>query len=428
MHKKLTLLITDKEVILYNGLSQGGSALTWGIEHVPLELKNLISLDPKASLRLLIDRNHQDVHEEQLPPLMFWDRLRLLAYKKEEWISQGKFYGYHFFKQEGQSYLQWVNISQNDFLIPWLSWIKSLPNPFEGVFFAFVEGGQFLKKNFPSSRSYHLLLYEINHRMRYVIFKNKRFLLYRPFSGEEDLRTSLHFLSRLYPDIHENLQVLSLIKDVSLSFPQMKPLPDPHDFVNFLITQKGSPLSLHIMSSSQNPWIRRGAELIFVCLIIVSGFNIFQITFYKKEKYNALSEINKLKIKIQNKKEFLINKDIMFLRSALNHYRHIHSQIRSPFETLEKLALLIEKHGLRLQRLIWQHNQVTSVEISFLMKNYQQDALSEQFTNFLTSLRKTFPLSEIQVIEAPLRSGSHETYDYPPVLSPPRVHLRIVGL
>jgi hypothetical protein len=428
MNEKLILLLTDDEIILYKGLTTHTYRLAEGIDPLQDRLKNLISLTPKIPLCLMIDRNQQDMREEQLPPLMPWDRLRLLSHKQEEWTTQGKFHGYRFFKQGGQSFLQWVNITQNDPLMPWLLWIKSLENPLEGVFFVSLEAGRFLKKHFPSSPHYHLLIYKISHKMRYVLFKDRRLLLCRPFSGEEDIRSSLHFLSRLYPDIYEKLHILSLVEKISLTFPHVMTLADPHAFMDFLISQKRGTLSLNVTFSSQDLWIRRGIGFVLMGSLVLTGLSVYQGLQDTQETETLLSKIEVLKGQIRNRKVLLNNKNIPQLRSALDHYNHLKPQIRSPLKSLERLGLALEKHHLRLQSLLWEEAPSVSLEISFMMQNREQDVLDDHFKAVLSALGKGFPNSHIRVIEGPFKSGSHETFEYPPGLAAPTAHVRITGL
>src|SRR5438445_5329756 len=145
MGEKFILLLTDEEIILYQGSFKKIYSLEEGIESIQSKLKNHFLKTPKTSFLLLIDRNQQDVKEETLPPLRIWDRFRLLSHKRAEWANQGKFHDDHVFKQDEKSFLQWVNISQNDPVSAWCSWIKDLPNPCEGIRFVSLEAGQFLK-------------------------------------------------------------------------------------------------------------------------------------------------------------------------------------------------------------------------------------------------------------------------------------------
>jgi len=427
MRERFILFLTEDEIILHKDSSKKVYSFSDNLEKIQAELKKRVSLSPKTPLCLFIDRNHQDVRDEQLPPLMLWDRLRLLSHKKEGWTSQEKFHGYQFFKQDGKSFLQWINITQNDSLISWISWIKSLSNPLHGVFFVSLEAEKFLKKHFPSSHHYQMLIYKISsHKIRYVIFKGRRLLLLRPWSGEEDLRTSLHFLSRLYPDIHEKLHVLNLLNEIPISFPDAITLPDPQAFIDFLISQKRASCALNIDSSSQNQWVIRGIQFVCYSFLALASFSVYQSLHYQKETRALLSKTEVLKGRIQHKKALLKNKDVIQLRVALDHYYHLNSQMRDPFKVLETLSLALKKNHLRLENLIWNYGQTIEVEIGFFMQNHNESTLSNQFYTLLSSLSTLFPNSHIQIMEAPFKSGSHETYKYPLDLSLPMARIRIV--
>ena len=428
MSERFFLLLTDKEIILRKGSSLKNYPLSEGIEHIQIKLKNALSLTPKAPLCLLIDRNHQDIREEQLPPLFLWDRFRLLSHKKEAWASQGKFYGYTFFKQEGSSFLQWLAIAQNDPLTHWILWIKSLPNPLDSIFLMPLEAGNLLKKHFYSSHNYHILIYKINLcNTRYVIFKGKRLLLSRPWSGEENLRTSLHFLSRIYPDIHEKLEILNLNKDISIIFPHVTTLTNPHVLMDFLMRQKRNSLSFNIRPLSQNLWMKRSIRFSSLLFIFFTGLLVYEGLNYERNTKYILSEINILRDLVQNRKEFLKNKDITLLRSAVAHYTYIQSQqIKDPFHAFETLSQALRKHHLRLESLTWIHEQKTEIDISFFMRTHKKTTLSAEFNAFLFSLHQSFPHSHIQIIEAPFNSGEHETYKYTSKLSFPLARIRMV--
>jgi len=417
MSEKLLLLITDEDIVLFEGLTTKIYPLKKGLEHIQNDLEALLARSPKVPLRLVVDRNHQDIREEQLPPLLPWDRLRLLHHKREAWKSQGGFYGYRFFKQDGESYLQWIHILPNDVLASWLSWIRSLSHPFEGVFFTSLEGGTFLKMHCPTSVDFHMLIYKISsHQTRHVIFKGRRLLLVRALSGEEDLNASLHFLSRTYPDIHDKLYVLSLIKGTT----------DSQTLIDFLAVQRRPSISLNMTPLSKNLWVKRIVITSLIsCLFLIGSVAYLGIQ-YKREVPTLLSHIAALKVHIQDRKILLKNKNVLKLRSALEHYVYIKSQRKNPFTAIKNLSLILEKHNLRLESLIWNAEETTHIEIVFFMQNHKGDILAKEFHAVLASLTDAFPQSEIHVIEGPLKSSPHETYTYPPDLGLPMAHIRIV--
>lgn len=427
MREKFFLFLTDEEMILYKGSSKKIYYINDGLEFIQTELKKLFSTAPKAPLYFLIDRSHQDVREEQLPHLPLWDRLSFLSHKRETWALQGGFHGYHFLKQDGKFYFQWVNVSQNDSLFLWISWIKSLSNPLSSVVFISLETGRFLKKYFSSSQDYHMLIYKISsQKTRYVIFKGSRLLLFRPFQGEEDLRASLHFLSRTYGDIHEKLQILSLVTDITLTLPNLTVLSDSQALIHFLMSQKRHSLPLKINPSHQNIWARKGGGGLFILSLLLMAITIYEGMYYKRKTHILLSTIDRLKHQIQDKKNLLRNKDVLRLRSALDHYNHIQPQIRDPLKTLEKLSTVLEKHGLQLESFIWNNGGNVDLEIKFIINENKHRGLSDQFNVMLSSFSEAFPKGQIQVIEGPFKSSPHEIYKHPSDLSLPMAHIRIV--
>lgn len=427
MGEKFFLFLTDEEMILYKGLSKKIYSFNDGIESIQTELKKLFSLTPKAPLYFLIDRSHQDIREEQLPYLPLWDRLRLLSHKREAWAFQGGLYGYHFLKQEGKLYFQWVNISQNDSLLLWISWIKSLSNPLSSVVFISLETGRFLKKYFPPSHDYHMLIYKISsQKTRYVLFKGSRLLLFRPFQGEEDLRASLHFLSRTYGDIHEKLQILSLLTDITLTLPNVKILSDSQGLIHFLTSQKRPSLCLNLNPSLQDIWVRKGVGALSMISLFLIGMMIYQGMKYKRETHILLLTIDWFKHQIQAKKNLLKNRDVLRLRSALDHYNHIKPQIRDPLKTLHQLSTVLKNHHLRLESFIWNNGENVDLEIKFIINENKNSTLSDQFDAMLSSFSEAFPNGQVKVIEGPFKSSSHETYKHPSELSLPIAHIRIV--
>lgn len=432
MKEKLLLVLTDNEVILYEmlhalPLRDRSFSLKKGIESVQTELQSMLSATPHIPVRLYIHRNQQDVREEQIPALFLWDRIRFITHKREAWISQGRFYGYHIFKQEGKSYLQWSNISQNDSLNSWILWILSLSNPIEGIFFISLEAGKFLKKYFSSISDYLVLIYKMNsHNIHHVIFKGKRLLLFRPLAREEDLRSSLHFLSRTYQDIHEKLHILNLCKEFSVNIPHITTLPDPQELIRFLSLQKRPSLSFNAYPLSHPLWIKRGCAALLISCFFVIGLLIYSGLSYKKDNKILLSEIQKIKSKIDNNKNLLKTRDASKLRSALAHYNYIKSHKRNPLKEFEKLSIALRKYNIRLENLIWTYDGSENLEISFDIPEYKKIILEEKFNEILFSLKHLFPDAHIQIIEGPFKSSTHETYTYPLERSSPCVQLRIM--
>ncbi len=427
MPEKFLLYLTDEEIMLHKGPHEKIYTFKGNFEDVQQNLQNVLIQTPKTPLRLLIDRSHQDIREEKLPPLPPWDRIRFLSHKKAEWRTQGGVAGFHFLKQDRETYFRWVHISQNDSLIPWVLWAKSLMNPFEGVFFVPLEAGNFLKRHLSATNGYHMILYPISSsETRHSIFKGSRLLLSRLSQGEEGFTSSLHFLSRSYPDIHENLHVLSLIKEVPLLLPNVKTLPDPQVFLSFLAAQKRSSLSLDQRAPSRILRLRIGGGIALLSALLVTGINIYQGFEYKKKSFALLPEIEALKSQTHLLKSLLQNKDIVTLRRALEDYHHLKSQTVNPLQTFEKLAALLKEHKIHLENLRWHQGQELEMIISFLMEQKIGELLATQFEVFLASCRRAFPESQVRVLKAPFNRSTHEIFKSPSNSSLPLAQVRIL--
>lgn len=435
MKEKFLLILSDEAIILYKGLSKKVYLFKENTEEVQAELKNFLSHFPKIPLYLLLDRNPQELREEELPLLWPWDQWRLIYHKKQRWVSQGELYGYHFFKQDKKNYLQWVSISRNDPLVGWLSWIKSIPNPFVGVYFVPLEAGIFMQKHHALHEDYGLLIYTLaSPKTHHLVFKGKRLLLSRPFSGEEDLKSSLHFLSRSFPDIHEKIQVLNLNPDISLKLSKNIRLMDSDRFIHFLMAQKPSALSLKIPISAHRTWLERSDLIAFLLSLFLTIFLIYQGIEYQTATQAEEFKIAFLKRQLQLSQNYhaepsvpakagiSIKKNIEIQRIAISHYHHLQSREKDFFLTLIKLSAVLEKHHLRLESFVWDDK---AFEIVFTLPNHKMIDLSELFKNLLRSFSQAFPKSHLHIIEAPFKSGADEIYKYPPELPYPLARLRL---
>ncbi len=311
MRKKFFLYLTDEEIILYRGTQEKLCSFKNDAEGIEHELQKFLSFSPKVPLCILIDRSHQYVREEKLPALLPWDRIRFLHHKKVEWRTLEGYFGFHFLKQKGEIYLRWIHVALNDFLSSWLVWAHSLPNPSGGIFFIPLEAGIFLKKHFSSLTDYQMLIYPVSSKeTRHVIFKGKRLLLSRGLLGKEDIRSSLHFLSRSYPDIHEKLHILTLMQEDVLPFPHVKVLVDPQAFFKFLALQKRPSLLIQRNVSSRGRWLRVGGGVIFLSVLVATGITIYQGLDYQYKRKALLPKIEYLKTQGHFLESLLQNKDI----------------------------------------------------------------------------------------------------------------------
>lgn len=427
MGEKFLLYLSDEGIILSKNPHEILHRSTATFADARQNLDDILSTAPKIPLRLLIDRSHQDIREEKIPLLRPWDRIRFISHKKAEWQSQGGVAGFQFLRQDKETYFRWIHLPQNDSLIPWLLWAESLANPSEGVFFVPLESGTFLKNNLPLSSRYQMILYPVrSSETRHVIFKGNRLLLSRMAHGEESLKSSLQFLSRNYPDIHENTHVLSLIDEIPNLLPHVKRLPDSQALLSFISTLKHPSLVLTKPTSSKRLWVLAGAVIALLTTLLFTGLNAYQGIHYKTKTLTLLPEIEVLKAREHDLTALLGDKDVSALRLGSDHYRHLKSLIKNPLETIEKLAVLLKTHQIRLENLRWHHGQELEMIMSFLMEDRMRETLAERFESFLTSARDEFPGSQIEVLEGPFNSSTHEIFKSPSHSSHPLAQVRIL--
>lgn len=428
MGEKFLLYLTDQEVVLFKGSQEKLYTFKGRFEDAREDLQNVLIRAPKIPLRLLIDRSHPEIREEKLPPLLPWDRIRFLVHKKTEWQTHGGFAGYHFLKQDKEAYFRWVHILPNDSLTPWLLWAKSLINPSAGVFFVPLEAGNFLKKHLSASNGYQMILYPISSsETRHVIFKGNRLLLSRFSQGEEGLTSSLHFLSRNYPNIHEDLHVLSLVKETPSLFSHVTTLTDPKDFFRHFALQKRPSFILDRGAPLQSLWVRRGAGIALLSALLFTGIHIYQGLDYKTKALALLPEIEALKGRAHPLKSRLQDKDMATLRRALEQYHELKSDTVDPLQTFEQLAVLLKEHKIHLENLRWHHGQELEIIIGFLMEDKTGEPLAIRFEMFLGACRRAFTKSQVQVLEAPFNSSTHEIFKSPSNTSLPLARVRIVS-
>lgn len=430
MRDKKFLFLSDESITILHKENKKTFFFKEGIEQAKKNIREYLSLSPRMILYCLIDRVHQDIREEKLPPLFFWDRIRLLSHKQKAWCSHGKFYGYRLLKQQnGETYLQWVSISENDPLTSWIEWIHSLPNPKRGVFFIPLEAGKFLKQHTPQSATYRVFLYKFHsHETRHAIFKEERLLLLRPLLGAKDLQASLHFLSRTYPAIHENLHVVSQDPDQILrNFTDIS-LINQEAFIDFVISQNTPSLLLR----AKKPPLRFSKQhLTFfftVILLFATGFCCYQGIQHRKESTAIAVQTDKLKLQIKEQPPTVNEQNSKTLQSTLDHYRYLKTMDKNPLKKIEILEKALKKHGIHLEEFVWNNEGQNAIEIGFVMPRNKAQRMVNQLHTLLETLSQAFPHSQLQTIEAPFKSAFHETYQFPESSPLPTVRLRIVWL
>lgn len=424
MKDKFLLYLTDENVRLYRGSLDKLCVLGGSFKEVHSKLEGFLSFAPKIPLALIVDCQLPNIREEKLPTLFPWDYLRFLFYKRAEWAALGGYVGNHFIKEEGILYLRWVHVSENDPLTSWVLWMKTLSNPFCGIFFAPLEAGKFLRQHFPKSNEYQILVYEVSpQKIRHVIFKGRRLLLSRLSQGNEDIKSSLHFLSRSHSSLYENLKILTLTKENLLSFVPTKTLPDPQAFLWFLGSLKRPLLPLRMSISLNKMWIRPIAFIVGASFLMAIGIMVYEGQEYQTKALAISKEIEVLKGKIHHLKPLLAGHNVSRLRHALEQYQLLKVQSLTPFETLEKLSILLKKHQLHLEMVKW---SPLEIDIKFLMHEQDRKSLASQLDSFLVSCRKAFSQGKVLLLQGPYKSSPHETFESLSEGMLPMVHAKIV--
>jgi hypothetical protein len=424
MKDKFFLYLTDENVRLYRGSLHKLCVLPGSFKEVRSKLEGFLSSAPKIPLSLIVDCQLPNIREEKLPTLFPWDYIRFLFYKRAEWATLGGYVGSHFIREEGTFYLRWVHVSANDPLTPWVLWMKTLSNTCCGIFFAPLEAEKFLSQHFPKSNGYQVLVYEVSpQKIRHVIFKGRRLLLSRLSQGNEDIKSSLHFLSRSHPTLYENLKILTLTKETLLSFVPTKTLPDPQAFLWFLGALKRPLLPLRMSISLNKAWIRPIAFIAGASFLMAIGIMIYEGQEYQTKAFALSKEIEALKSKIQHLKPLLTGQNVPHLRQALEQYHLLKVQKLTPFAALEKLSILLKKHQLHLEMVKW---SPLEIDIKFLMHGQDRKSLAPQLDSFLVSCRKVFLQGEVLLLQGPYKSSPQETFESLSEGALPMVRVKIV--
>lgn len=422
MQSKFFLLLLDEEILLIDVEDKKRYSLKEELKKIQQDLMEIFSHKPYNPLYLFVDRNHLEIQEEQLPSLWLWDRIRFLRHKRETWSSEKKLYKYRFFKQEGKTYLQWIQIAQNDSVMYWVSWLQSLSNPFGDIFFISLEAKKFLKAHLKPSAKYQMLIYGLSSQnARIVVFKEKRLLLFRPLEKDEDLRGSLHFLSREHPDLYENLYILNLIPGISCKLPNVTSLFIHDDFINFMRQQKRP-----IFSFNDFLWTgKKAMQILLFCFLVVSGIFISQGIHLKNKSILLSPKIGSLKMRIQQLNDLLKNKNIEHLKRTIAAYQCLQKKRKNCLKTIEDLSLILNQYHVKIENFTWSFLEKEELEIRFFIPIKDPNVLEKYFIDLVSSLQKAFHPGMVNVIEGPYNSASHESYKYPMDIPLPMVRLRI---
>lgn len=424
MSEKYLLYLTDTKITLHKGLSETVCSLEGKFEELHPQIKAYLLQTPKASIRLLVDRTYQDIREEMMPPLFIWDRLKFLHYKKEELSTQGSFFASRFFKQDGATYLRYIHISPKDALFPWLVWSRTLPLSFDGVFFVTLELKGLLRQYFPLKKEYQMVIYkQPENGTSHVIFKGERLLLSRLSQKKEDLKTSLHYLSRTYTDIYEKLQVLSFVKDLPFKPSLIKISENPEDLLAFLSSLKSPSLPVNLIT--KRSLAKKIAGLVLIFLLGIAGANFYLGIVSRNKALALLPEIQSLQAHFHQLASTLDHNYITRWHTPLDHYHFFQKKNLNPLKAVNLLFPLLNKHKIRLISLSWNHEIKLQIRISFFMKSKRRSQLFFDLEAFLRSCQEMFPNAKIHVLESPFESSSHELFYEPCENSLPKATVNI---
>ncbi|MBS0272408.1 MAG: hypothetical protein JSR85_07170 [Proteobacteria bacterium] len=426
MKEKFLLYLTDKHALLYRGVDEKLGLLKSDFDTSHQEILKALIQSPTTPISLLVDRGHQDIQEEKVPVLLPWDRFRFLSHKKAQWTMDGGLAGFQFLKQEKERFFRWIHLSQDDPLNTWVAWIKSLSNPFGGIFFVPLEIGKFLRYHFPSTKKFQMFLYPVSFQEnRHAIFKGDRLLLSRALQGEEDLRTSLHYLSRSFPDIHEDLHVISLLTKKSKFLSKATTLSEFGNFIRFLAEQRTPAILLRSNISQRVLWLRISVGVFLLIVLSLTVIRVYQGINYKNRSSAFLYTLNEMKIRSRDLKHLLKDVDVKSFQRALEQYNYLKSLQMNPLETLDKLSSLIKKHHLYLESIRWIYEKKPEIILSFFMNHEPVSGLSMQIDLFISSCEELFPDSHVFVLEAPYNSGPQQVFNRLSLQSLPRAQVRI---
>jgi hypothetical protein len=330
------------------------------------EIQGFLKDHPHIKYRLLIDRSHQEVSEERLPPLSWGDLLRFKLQKQRECKPFGSF---HIFEDHQTRYLQFVHIHQDDPLIPFILKAKG------GVYFVSLEGNRFASE----SSLYRILTYPLSDgHERQTVYKGKRMLLSRVTYKGEDIRKSLDFLSRTYPDIYEMFHVKHLEKI---------------EFLIDFITQQKSPLLPFKTKVKDRIWWLKRLILFMVSLNLIEIGVGFFFLYQKPQPLPGFQNMDSLE---KNR----------LSRETLEHYLFLKSLYPDSLKTIHDLSSLLIKTNSRLLEYSWSKGKELSLRVIFLN---EKDANGD-FETLILSLKKMFPHAQLELLETPYQSSSRELY------------------
>lgn len=133
-----------------------------------------------------------------------------------------------------------------------------------------------------------------------------------------------------------------------------------------------------------------------------------------------------MKLHIETLKKDLGKQDISFLQKAIRTYSFLKSENTFSFKILEKLALLLKNKSAKLEGLSIKCEKGIEIVLDISMKQGGAQELVKDFDHLLLSCKTLFPQGQVDVIEAPLNSGPHETFKRSLITPHPLAKIRIL--
>ena len=376
------LYVTAKEIRVFKEEAE---------ECFPLKTEcKQLCISAKDRIFLVVDRCQQDLKEEKLPLVPFWDRLRILFHKKAHCVSQGGYSNSSLFREENEFYLRWIHILPTDPLYQWISFTLSHSGK---IFFTELETIPFLKSHKSPKKLYQMLCYSAPAgETRHIIFKGRHLLLSRSIPSKEDLKKSLYFLSRNFPDIENNIQIS---------------MCDLKDFLLFIRSQKKTPLSLTSHSDLKKFFLRAGMICFFSITCLGSSVAVYRGYGFKNATFCLLPKIDTVEASLRKSEKTTYDGSF---REAVETYMGIKAYEKNPLKTFEILAKVLKNHPLILEKIKWTHEKTEEITLVFFIKEDVFDEVNYHFDSLFLSIKKTFPLADIVILTAPFNSGNNEVF------------------
>lgn len=379
--KQYLLSITEKNRCLYDG---DGKEISNFSQSTHPSIPNLDTyLSPKDPVILLIDRQDRDMKELDVTPLSLWDLVGILFHKIAFWIRQGGYGNIQLIRDPPFTYLRSVHILEDDPLYCWITWAKKRGGQ---ICFLPLEAHRFLAHQGKSLTPYTMVLHSFlrEQTKRQLVFKGKHLLLSRTLHQTEDGSTSLHFLSRTFSDIYENIQKTTLPSS---------------EFLEFLHQQKKSAFSLKKANVSKEASLFWGALGLLGLSLFGTSFEGCQGFQLYERSQSLLSSIHSLhRLSLRRHKDLEQSHNRRFLKSAEAYYS-LYPHHKNPLNDLKKIASIVSVSELSLASLKWEHAAHTTLTLTFFLETLSQ---IKTFEALCETVQKRVLPGKIQVLHPPL--------------------------